>query len=198
MDRLPLIPPLKSVTDCEEDSSDDSSGSSTLIDSEEAFLRASRNGDLATVVEMLKLKDSERIQLSVSCKGKSKSNLGWTPLHLASYFGHREVMDVLLHRQADVNAVNDNGDTPLHKAAFIGREDIVMLLLQNDADVNVINGEGRLPRDMTPASEVGKEIHKLLRAAEATDALRTEGKLLTASREGDLHLLNQLVHSLYI
>lgn len=195
MDSQPFIPAYRTDQESTDSSDESSSSNSTLTDSEEAFLRSSRNGDLTTVVEMLKLRDSERIQFSVSCKGKSKSNLGWTPLHLATYFGHREVMDVLLHRGADVNAVNDNGDTPLHKAAFIGREDIVMLLLQNNADVNIINGEGRLPRNMTPTSEVGKEINKLLRAAEATEALRTEGKLLTASREGDLHLLSELVCS---
>lgn len=178
---------------CESTSSESSSSTSTLTDSEEAFLRACRNGDISMVSEMLKLKDSERLSFSISCKGKSKSNLGWTPLHLATYFGHKEVMEILLHRDAEIDAINDNGDTPLHKAAFIGREDIVMLLLQHNADVNIINGEGRLPRDMTPASETGKEINKLLRAAEATEALRQEGKLLTASREGNIELLNKLV-----
>ena len=28
--------------------------------------------------------------------GKNKSNLGWTPLHLSSYFGHKEVVLFLL------------------------------------------------------------------------------------------------------
>ena len=28
--------------------------------------------------------------------GKSKSNQGWTPLHLAAYFGHKNVVQVLL------------------------------------------------------------------------------------------------------
>lgn len=54
--------------------------------------------------------------------GRSKSNLGWTPLHLSTYFGHRSVAEQLLTHGADINAVNDAGDTPLHKAAFIGRE----------------------------------------------------------------------------
>lgn len=70
-----------------------------------------------------------------------------------------------------------------------------MLLLQFNANVNIINGEGRLPRDMTPSNEVGQEIAKLLRAAEATEQLRKEGKLLTASREGNIELLSTLVSS---
>lgn len=68
-----------------------------------------------------------------------------------------------------------------------------MLLIQHYADVNIINGEGRLPRDMTPSNEIGKEINKLLRAAEATEMLRKESKLLTAAREGNIELLNTLV-----
>lgn len=68
-----------------------------------------------------------------------------------------------------------------------------MLLLQHNADVNIINGEGRLPRDVTPSNEVGKEISKLLRAAEATEMLHKESKLLTAAREGNIDELNMLV-----
>lgn len=61
-------------------------------------------------------------QPSIYSPGESKSNLGWTPLHLASYFGHKPVVEFLLDQGADINAVNDSGDTPLHKAAFVGRE----------------------------------------------------------------------------
>lgn len=68
-----------------------------------------------------------------------------------------------------------------------------MLLLQHNADVILINGEGRLPRDMAPKNELGQEINKLLRAAEATEKLKIESKLLTASREGNIDLLNSLV-----
>lgn len=41
---------------------------------------------------------------------------------MATYFGHKDVMELLLGRRADINAINEMGDTPLHKAAFIGRE----------------------------------------------------------------------------
>ncbi|KAJ6642767.1 Oxysterol-binding protein-related protein 1, partial [Pseudolycoriella hygida] len=101
--------------------SSSSSSSSKLTDTEEAFLKACRNGDLELVIEFLKLRDTEKLIFDISCKGRSKSNLGWTPLHLATYFGHKDVMEVLLSKGADINAINELGDTSLHKAAFIGR-----------------------------------------------------------------------------
>lgn len=72
-------------------------------------------------------------------------------------------------------------------------KDLVMLLLQHNADVCIINGEGRLPRDMCQQSDSGREIAKLLRAAEETEALKKESKLLSAAREGNITELNNLV-----
>lgn len=88
---------------------------------EENFLRSCRNGDLGTVKQFLAYRDAKKVKFDISCKGRSKYN-GWTPLHLATYFGHCHVVEYLLSRNADVNAINENGDTALHKAAFIGRE----------------------------------------------------------------------------
>lgn len=68
-----------------------------------------------------------------------------------------------------------------------------MLLLQHNADVCLINGEGRLPRDMTQSSDNGREINKLLKAAEQTETLRKEAKLLSAAREGNITELSKLV-----
>lgn len=174
-------------------STESSSSSSTVSDIEDTFLRACRNGDLPVIQDLLNKRDQKIFQFDISCKGQSKSNLGWTPLHLATYFGHKEVAEQLLAKGAEINAVNDNGDTPLHRASFIGREDLVMLLIQYNADVSVINGEGRLPRDMTPANEVGDEIAELLRAAETTAMLQKEGRLLASARDGDISTLSQLL-----
>lgn len=88
---------------------------------EEIFLRSCRNGDLGTVRQFLAYRDAKKVQFNISCKGKFKY-ISWTPLHLATYFGHIDVVEHLLSRYADVNAINENGDTPLHKAAFIGRQ----------------------------------------------------------------------------
>lgn len=163
---------------------------------EENFLRSCRNGDIGTVKQFIAYRNAKKVSFNVSCKGQ-RQYAGWTPLHLAAYFGHRNVVECLLMHNAEVNAINDNGDTPLHKAAFIGRQDIVMLLLQYKADVCIINGEGKLPRDMTPSSIDGRDIWKLLSAAEQTENLKRESKLVSAARDGDLTLLNNLVSLLF-
>ncbi|KDR22529.1 Oxysterol-binding protein-related protein 1 [Zootermopsis nevadensis] len=155
---------------------------------QEILLYSSRHGDITMVQELLSARRDNKIVLDISCKGKSKSNLGWTPLHLSTYFGHRDVAEELLAYGADINAVNDAGDTSLHKAAFIGREDLVLLLLQHNADVNVVNGEGQTPRDVAKLEDVTKLLH----AAEQTEARRKEEHLLAAAREGDLDTLKIL------
>ncbi|XP_021913454.1 oxysterol-binding protein-related protein 1-like [Zootermopsis nevadensis] len=164
-------------------------GDCAEMELQEILLYSSRHGDITMVQELLSARRDNKIVLDISCKGKSKSNLGWTPLHLSTYFGHRDVAEELLAYGADINAVNDAGDTSLHKAAFIGREDLVLLLLQHNADVNVVNGEGQTPRDVAKLEDVTKLLH----AAEQTEARRKEEHLLAAAREGDLDTLKILL-----
>uniref|UniRef100_A0AAQ5XGN3 Oxysterol-binding protein n=1 Tax=Amphiprion ocellaris TaxID=80972 RepID=A0AAQ5XGN3_AMPOC len=159
------------------------------LDPEEQFLRYARNGDLPGVQRLLMSKIKEETQININCKGKSKSNLGWTPLHLACYFGHTDVVEELLKAGADVNLPNNIGDTPLHKAAFTGRKEVVMLLLHYDACATVINGTAQIPKDVTQNAE----IRSMLEAAERTEERKLEEKLLETAREGDLSTLTQLL-----
>uniref|UniRef100_A0A673C3I4 Oxysterol-binding protein n=1 Tax=Sphaeramia orbicularis TaxID=375764 RepID=A0A673C3I4_9TELE len=159
------------------------------FDPEEQFLRYARNGDLPGIQRLLLSKIREETQININCKGKSKSNLGWTPLHLACYFGHKHVVEELLKAGADVNLPNNIGDTPLHKAAFTGRKEVVMLLLHYDACATVINGTAQIPKDVTQNAE----IRSMLEAAERTEERKLEEHLLEAAREGDLSTLTQLL-----
>ncbi|XP_061834150.2 oxysterol-binding protein-related protein 1 isoform X2 [Nerophis lumbriciformis] len=160
------------------------------LEPDEQFLRCARNGDLAGLQRLLLSKIKGEAEFSINCKGKSKSNLGWTPLHLASYFGHANVVEELLKAGADVNLPNNIGDTPLHKAAFTGRKEVVMLLLHYGACATVINGTARIPKDVTQSAE----IRSMLEAAERTEERKREEKLLEAAREGDLSTLTELLN----
>uniref|UniRef100_A0A8B9LB75 Oxysterol-binding protein n=1 Tax=Astyanax mexicanus TaxID=7994 RepID=A0A8B9LB75_ASTMX len=160
------------------------------LDPEEQFLRDARNGNLQGIQKLLMSKIKEEVKIDVNCKGKSKSNFGWTPLHLACYFGHRDVVEELLKAGADANLTNNVGDTPLHKAAFTGRKEVVMLLLQYDACPAVINGTAQIPKDITR----NEEVRSMLEAAERTEERKLEQQVLEAAREGATTTLLKLLN----
>lgn len=66
------------------------------------------------------------------------SHDGWTPLHLAAFFGHVELGKGLLNRGAavDERSTNPMKNTPLHAAAAGAQLEAMRLLLENGANVN--------------------------------------------------------------
>lgn len=66
------------------------------------------------------------------------SHDGWTPLHLAAFFGHPTCAEVLLSHGADVHARSRNAmqNTPLH-AGVAGRNlEVIAILLAHGSNVN--------------------------------------------------------------
>jgi ankyrin repeat protein len=80
---------------------------------------------------------------------------GWTPLHLAAFFGHREEAERLLAAGATLGAVSRNTltNTPLHAAVAGGHADVALLLIERGADVNVADAGGHTPLHI--AAEAG-------------------------------------------
>ena len=79
---------------------------------------------------------------------------GWTPLHLAAYFGHTKIAEILLGHGADVTARSRNatGNTALH-AALAGNHKLVAgLLLGHGADVNAPDAAGWRPLHLAAAN----------------------------------------------
>jgi ankyrin repeat protein len=72
---------------------------------------------------------------------------GFTPLHLAAYFGQDEMAKFLVDHGADVNAVSRNPMAlqPLHSAASSRSAGIVRLLLERGAAVNAKQHGGYTP-----------------------------------------------------
>ncbi|XP_071346608.1 oxysterol-binding protein-related protein 1-like isoform X2 [Trachinotus anak] len=156
---------------------------------EDQLLLYAKEGSCSHIERLLQSRIDQSISLNINCRSKSKASSGWTPLHQACYFGHRDVVEELLKAGADVNLQNNMGDTPLHKAAFTGRNEIVLLLLRYDACANIINGTAQVPKDVTEDDE----IITMLEAAERRETRRREEKLLEAAREGDISTLSKLL-----
>ncbi len=109
----------------------------------------------------------------------ARSGDGWTPLHLAAFFGRREAAELLLARGASVAALSGGAErnTPLH-AALAGACDaaIVRSLVAHGADVNAPGADAYRPIHVA-ASRGNAELVRFLAGSGAkTDARMDDGK----------------------
>lgn len=105
--------------------------------------------DVHTAAALGREKDLDHMLGRRRASVRALSADGWTPLHLAAYFGRREAAARLIDRGADVGARSENTmeNTPLHAAAAGGRMACVMLLVERGADVNA-EAAGIAPLDI--------------------------------------------------
>ena len=72
---------------------------------------------------------------------------GWTPLHLAAFFGQLDAVRLVLGAGADVQAISHNSlkNTPLHAATAGKHTDVALLLLGHGADPEILDTGGFSP-----------------------------------------------------
>ena len=107
---------------------------------------------------------------------------GWTPLHIASQIEYEEMIELLIDKNANVNAKREDGATPIdmardmviinllqtnggkhstiHRAVASRNVQAIKDFLDSGVDVNVKNNDGETPLDVTDGD---KEIIDLLR-----------------------------------
>ena len=70
-----------------------------------------------------------------------KNNWGWTPFHLACYYGQLEIIKLLLKipigRSIDLNSKDNNGRTGFHIVCSCGQTEIAELLVENFDELNL-------------------------------------------------------------
>ena len=75
-----------------------------------------------------------------------RTSKGSTALKEASFYGHDEIVRLLIEKGADVNMGDEGGWTPLIDAASKGKIGAVNALLESeDIEVNKCNNEGSTP-----------------------------------------------------
>ncbi|XP_072534738.1 ankyrin repeat domain-containing protein 6b isoform X2 [Salminus brasiliensis] len=85
----------------------------------ERLLVASHKGQADHVVQLI----NKGAKVAVTKYGR-------TPLHLAAYKGHLEVVRILLKAGCDLDIEDDGDQTALHRAAVVGNSDVISALIQ--------------------------------------------------------------------
>ena len=103
---------------------------------------------------------------------------GWTPLHLAAFFGHTKIAELLLAHNADVAAHsrNPNGNTPLHAALAGNHKFVAGLLIGAGADVNAADAQGWRPLHLAAANNNLDALKALIAQGADVAAANSEGK----------------------
>lgn len=129
-----------------------------------AFLASRTDPD---IFEAIALGRADEVQTLIESDPGSASSIsydGWSPLHLAGFFGLGEIVNLLLKTRPDLEtrSVNSMSNTPLH-AAIAGKCDLsaVRALLDAGADPNAAGATGYTPFHLA-ASRGNRELAELL------------------------------------
>jgi len=85
---------------------------------------------------------------------------GWTPLHLAAFFGHHDAALALLDDGAPVDAISANTlkNTPLHAATAGKHADVALLLLDRGADPFAVDSGGYTPLEIARQNQLASVV----------------------------------------
>ena len=120
----------------------------------------------------------ERLLAAAPAEINSYSADGWTPLHLAAFFGHSKITELLLAHGAEVAARsrNANGNTPLHAALAGNHKFVAGLLMGAGADVDANDAAGWRPLHIAAANNNLDAMKTLIGQGAEIGAANGDGK----------------------
>ena len=103
---------------------------------------------------------------------------GWTPLHLAAFFGRLDAAERLIAAGAALNSASTNSmrNTPLHAAVAGGRTDVALLLIERGADVSVPDSGQHTPLHIAAENGNAPVVKALLARGADPHAVDVEDK----------------------
>jgi ankyrin repeat protein len=131
----------------------------------------------------------ERVIADPTVDANALSADGWTPLHLAAFFGHPKIVELLLANGADVAArsTNANGNTPLHAALAANQKMIAGLLIGAGADVDAPDAGGWRPLHLAAANNNLDSMRTLIAQGADISAANKDGLTPLALAEQKNH-----------
>ena len=144
-----------------------------------ANLLVARGAEL-TIFEACAAGELERVERFVAENTvdiNAHSDDGWTPLHLAAFFGHAKIVELLLAHGADTAArsTNPTANTPLHAALAANQKIVAGLLIGHGADVNAADGGGWRPLHLAAANNNLDALKTLVAQGADVGAANREG-----------------------
>ncbi len=165
------------------------------VSTEEAFIDASREGDVDAVRKYIDTGGNVNYQTTRAVSWRKNIHTGDTGLLLATTYERTEIVKLLLDAGADPNIQSKDGRTPLMSSAYQGYIGIMVALIESGADINIQDKYGRTALMEASFQSQVDIINLLIKLGAHTNIQNVDGEtsLIIASDRGHTAVVSALL-----